>query len=263
MITVGGNNTNGLTCDWEVEGVGVWELSNLTWGSVFLSNLTAFQVPTRILPLTGGTPNGNATIRQPALGWTDQGLKTVFSTPRKVVTPTPTPDPSRSSSKTNTGAIAGGVVGGIALLILLALLAIFLRRRRRKAHAPHELHNTSTASPAHGELDTEKKRAELQAVNENEPAELFTPEVPELESPRHVVEADPMSSTSRVELPGTNSAPGGVHGVPIVRTPGDELPEMPEYVPGLRRPSGEGGRAGDGGVERVEAKQEDERKAEV
>lgn len=248
MITVGGNNTNGLTCDWEVKGVGVWELSNLTWGSVFLSNLTAFQVPTRILPLTGGTPNGNATIKQPALGWTDQGLKTVFSTPRKIVTPSPTPNTSQPPRKTNTPAIAGSVVGGIALLVLLALLAIFLRRRRHKALTPHELHNTSTSPPTRPELDAEKKRAELQAVNENEPAELCAPEVPELESPRLLVEADPLSSTSRVELPGTNTAPGVVHGVPIVRTPGDELPEAPEYVAGLRRVgSGGGGVDGEGG----------------
>lgn len=44
----------------------------------------------------------------------------------------------------------------------------------------------------------------------------------------------------RAELSGTNTAPGVVHGVPIVRTPGDELPERPEFVAGLRRPSQEG-----------------------
>lgn len=249
MITVGGNNTNGLTCDWEVKGVGVFDMSTLTWGSVFLSNLTEFQIPTRILPLTGGTVNGKATIKEPALGWTDSGLKTVFSTSRKAVTPspsaTPSATPSPSSSKTNIGAIAGGVVGGVALLIFLAVLAIFLRRRRHKRRGPHELHNTS-ASPTHNELDTEKNRPELPAVNENEPAELFT-EIPELESPREAVEADPLSSTSRAELPGTSTAPGALHGIPIVRTPGDELPELPLYVPGLRRPSVDGVGEADGG----------------
>jgi hypothetical protein len=38
---------------------------------------------------------------------------------------------SSSSSKTNVGAIAGGVIGGLALLCLLALLAVWYRGKRR------------------------------------------------------------------------------------------------------------------------------------
>jgi hypothetical protein len=33
--------------------------------------------------------------------------------------------------------------------------------------------------------------------------------------------------------------------VPIVRTPGDDLPERPEYTPGLKRPSQESVRGGE------------------
>jgi hypothetical protein len=234
MITVGGELTNGLECDWEVKGVAVWELSTLTWGSVFMTNLTDYQVPEKVLPLTGGTINGGATKKEPALGWTDQGLKTVFATPRKTTSSNPSPSSSPTPRKSHTAAIAAGVVGGIAALILLALLAFLLLRRHRKAHAAHELE--TTASPNR----TEKNRQELPAVNENDPAELWAPERLELESPRHAVEADATSRTTRAELSGTNTTPGARHGVPIVRTPGDELPVAPEYVAGLRRPSQEG-----------------------
>ena len=228
MITVGGNNTNGLTCDWEVKGVAVWELTSLTWGSVFLNNLTEFQVPQKVLSTTGGNANGNATNKDPALGWTDQGLKTVFATPRIYTLPGNSTSPT--SHKSNTAAIAGGTIGGIAFLALLALAALLFRRRHRKRHGPHELHNTS--SPTGSES---KNKFELQAVNENSPAELFGNDPRELESPRQAVEAENASSTTRAELPGTNTVRSGVHGVPIVRTPGDELPERPEYVAGLRR----------------------------
>jgi hypothetical protein len=230
MITVGGNMTNGLVCDWEVKGVAVWELSTLTWGSVFLTNLTDYQVPQKVLALTGGTTNGGATKKEPALGWTDQGLKTVFATPRKIPSTSPSPSPSPSPRKAHTAAIAGGVVGGIASLVLLALLFLLLLRHHRKSRAPHEL--DTTTSPT----DTEKKRHELPAVNEHDPAELWAPERLELESPRHVIEADATSRTTRAELSGTNTTTGARHGVPIVRTPGDDLPVAPEYVAGLRGP---------------------------
>jgi hypothetical protein len=234
MITVGGNNTNGLTCDWEVKGVAVWELTTLTWGSVFMTNLTNFQVPQKVLGVTGGTANGKATKNDPVLGWTNQSLKNVFVTPRNY-TLSNNNSTSPTSGKSNTGAIAGGVVGGVGGLVLVALAAFFLRRLYRKRHGPHELHDTSSPTGS-----TSKNKYELQAVNEHSPAELFGHDVRELESPRHVVEAENASSTTRAELPGTNTVRGGVHGVPIVRTPGDELPEREEYVAGLRRPSRDG-----------------------
>jgi hypothetical protein len=245
MLTVGGNNT--LKCDWERKGVAVWELTALTWGSVFLTNLTNYQVPQRILDLTGGTPNGNATKKDPALGWTDQGLKTVFSMPRRNAASSPSPSTSSSPKNTNTAAIAGGVVGGVVGLALITFITIFLRRRYRRTHGPHELHNNS--SPIGHEIGEGKNHFELQAVNENEPAELVGADLRELETPRQVVEADPLSSTSRAELSGTTTVAGGVLGVPIVRTPGDELPEREEYVAGLRRV----GSSGSGSLRREES----------
>lgn len=51
--------------------------------------------------------------------------------------PTQTGDPSNattSKSKSNTGAIVGGVVGGIALLVIAIVALFFFRRRRRGAY---------------------------------------------------------------------------------------------------------------------------------
>jgi hypothetical protein len=244
MITVGGNNTNGLTCDWEVKGVAVWDLTTLTWGSVFSTNLSSFQVPEKVLGVTGGSANGNATKRDPALGWTDQGLKNVFATPRKYTLTSNNSTAPTSPSKPHTGAIAGGVVGGVLGLVFIATAAFFFRRRHLKRHGPHELHDNS--SPTRNASDSSKNKYELQALNENNPAELFGADPRELEAPRDAVEAENVSSTTRAELPGTSTAPGAVHGVPIVRTPGDELPERQECIGGLRRPSQEDREANSG-----------------
>jgi hypothetical protein len=245
MITVGGNNTNGLTCDWEVKGVAVWELTTLTWGSVFSTNLSAFQVPDKVLSITGGTATGNATKHDPALGWTSQGLKTVFSTPRKYTSSGNSTSPA--PKKSHTGAIAGGVVGGTVALLALFTLLFFFHRRHSKRHAPHELH----ATPSPTRRTSSKTKYELQALNENNPAELFGANARELEAPRNAVEAENVSAigAGRAELSGMSTVEGAVHGVPIVRVPGDEDVVRTEYVGGLRRRSVSKGDVGVGEVE--------------
>lgn len=245
MITVGGNTPRN-ECDWETKGVAVWDLTALTWGSVFVANALDFKVPPKLQAVTGGNENGNATKKEPSLGWTNQGLKTVFATqsknaPSGSTTTGNSPSGNNSSqpiskSKNNTGAIAGGVGGGIGALVIIALVAFFYRRHRKR-HTPHELADNSASADQASYFP--RSKFELHAINENSPAELYGHEIKELETPRQAVEADPLSSSRGAELSGTTTAPGALHGVPIVRTPGDDLPVLPEYVPGLRRPSRE------------------------
>ena len=54
-------------------------------------------------------------------------------TPSPSPTPTPTPEPipqNLSTDTVNTGAIAGGVVGGVAVIALVGVLFFYLRRKR-------------------------------------------------------------------------------------------------------------------------------------
>ena len=64
---------------------------------------------------------------------------------------------SNTSHKTSVGAIAGGVVGGVALLLLLGAL-IFLVRKRRNSREPEH--------PSYVEVSGESKRLQGQGLHE-------------------------------------------------------------------------------------------------
>lgn len=93
------------------------------------------------LSLTNYRPTGGATLTKPS-SWDNGDLGVYFDrqatfTARSAtrIVPTGTADPSSmgKSKKTNVGAIAGGVVGGLAGLILLLLLVLYCLHRRKKA----------------------------------------------------------------------------------------------------------------------------------
>ena len=64
MLTVGGvaaesqkqaqNTAITPPCDWEVKGVGVYDMSDLIWGSVFDANAPAYEVPAAVVSTIGG-----------------------------------------------------------------------------------------------------------------------------------------------------------------------------------------------------------------
>ena len=57
MITVGGTaNTNYVSppCDWETKGIGVFEISNMVWGSVYNATQADYVVPTPVIAKIGG-----------------------------------------------------------------------------------------------------------------------------------------------------------------------------------------------------------------
>jgi hypothetical protein len=57
MITVGGSDTSKTRsgCDWETKGIGVLDMSAVTWGSQFNVNADPYSVPTAIVQIIGGS----------------------------------------------------------------------------------------------------------------------------------------------------------------------------------------------------------------
>ncbi|QRW27033.1 hypothetical protein RhiXN_01628 [Rhizoctonia solani] len=75
------------------------------------------------------SPSATSEISTSAAGTTNAPHRTVLSTSTSVG---PTASPSNSGSSNNTGAIVGGVVGGVGGLLLLIALLWFIRRKTHK-----------------------------------------------------------------------------------------------------------------------------------
>lgn len=140
MITVGGSLSSNVTtgCDWEEKGVAIIDLSTKQWGSVFNANAAPYTVTQDTVNAIGGTPQGGATMLAPVGGFSDPKLQTIFFPPKKAATPSGTTGGSTASSsslpekKASGGAIAGGVIAGLAGLGLIVGLVFFLVRRHRQ-----------------------------------------------------------------------------------------------------------------------------------
>ena len=65
MLTVGGlasvKQEQGLedgnigSCDWEIKSVGVFDISRLTWGSVYNATSPPYEVPDQVVAMIGGS----------------------------------------------------------------------------------------------------------------------------------------------------------------------------------------------------------------
>ena len=65
MLTVGGvasatqmqgmGDTDLSACDWEIKGVGVLDLSSITWGSLYDAKAPAYEVPLQVISTIGGS----------------------------------------------------------------------------------------------------------------------------------------------------------------------------------------------------------------
>ncbi|RMZ78323.1 hypothetical protein DV738_g3952, partial [Chaetothyriales sp. CBS 135597] len=126
MIVMGGNFTTTTDCDVPTVGaqhnlnLGQVDATNAKWYQ-YLPNLTEYSVPPAIVSVAGGSADGGATNLAPPGGFSDGALSVYFGQRAEFVARTPTryiPEPTATSdagSKSNTGAIAGGAIGGVAL----------------------------------------------------------------------------------------------------------------------------------------------------
>ncbi|KAF8464445.1 hypothetical protein BDZ91DRAFT_729867 [Kalaharituber pfeilii] len=156
-------------------GVRVFDTHDWEFKEEFDPDRKGATVPDGIVDLIGGGNQGNSEIKEPVeVGWNDNQLGSIFSIRNKAKTPeeiaaedaadrsstttistasatattsntsTPSGDAGAQDSgdsedsKSNTGAIAGGVVGGIAALAIVGLF-FFLRHRKNKEE-PGEIH---------------------------------------------------------------------------------------------------------------------------
>ncbi|KAG9190663.1 hypothetical protein G6011_08751 [Alternaria panax] len=125
----------------------------------FNPQLDDYVVPSPIISVIGGGPTGGATKTSPAT-WGHSDLATYYtlrptftarSATRALLPATEPPSPG-SSKKTNVGAIAGGTVGGLLVLVGILCLILFCLHRRKKETKKKESQDPPEIPPA--ELET-------------------------------------------------------------------------------------------------------------
>ncbi|KAI9775133.1 MAG: hypothetical protein M1835_005928 [Candelina submexicana] len=156
MITVGGtwvpSTAQSLaipgTCDTQTKGVNVFDLSAATFGSVYNANAAPYEVPAKVISAIGGNSTGGSILKYP-----EDGYAKLIGT----YNPPPEAAPSPTS---HAGAIAGGVIGGIAgiALIATALWFFLLRRRPEKKHELDQ-HTEGAPPPYVPEKDVSESEA--------------------------------------------------------------------------------------------------------
>ena len=163
-------NTSTLTCDWEYEGVAIYDMTELIWGSVFDAYAAPYQVPAPVVSIIGGSGIGNATLTQPEAGFAQTAVATMFES-RDTVNATqssPLPSssvrPAASQGGNHAGTIAGSVLGGIvALGLVIGMVRLFFvkdtkRKPRQQQDMPQmsELDTNDDAKPTHHEFGEEQ-----------------------------------------------------------------------------------------------------------
>jgi hypothetical protein len=133
MLSIGGLvNYNYSFTDPFPNGLGIFDMVDLTWGNIYNAKAAPYTRPTPVSNYYNGS------IKYPS--WNAAALSSVFastatysSTASTSLAPTTTPPAKKS---TPTGAIAGGVVGGVVVLAVAAGLAFWCLRRRRQRYSP-------------------------------------------------------------------------------------------------------------------------------
>ncbi|OAG07150.1 uncharacterized protein CC84DRAFT_1204726 [Paraphaeosphaeria sporulosa] len=167
MLIIGGWFTNSSYTDCDAPNsqgqhnmnLGYNGEKNVLWDK-WDPSATKYFVPTPVISVIGGGPTGGATLTKPSK-WDNGDLSVYFgrqatfsarSATRIVPSGTALPSETGSSKKTNVGAIAGGVVGGLAALILILSLILFCLHRRKKSLKAKEEKNHGPSPPLPVEL---------------------------------------------------------------------------------------------------------------
>lgn len=132
MVVIGGARSAAAHRLCDTKSVFVFDMSALRWKSEYDPSEPAYELPVNITAVIGGDAFGNAdaSLNRPAT-WTDEAIQDIFFGNTSDPTATSTPDPSAGSSPP-TGAIVGGVVGGLAAISAIVGGLLLMRRRRRR-----------------------------------------------------------------------------------------------------------------------------------
>ncbi|GJC95003.1 kelch repeat protein [Colletotrichum higginsianum] len=128
------------------QGVGVFDLTDMTWKDEYNADASSYDSPEAIKTWYNEGNIANVEYSEGVEGLMKSGTagSGFFSGSGSDSTPV-----DSGSGSTNTGAIAGGVVGGVVGVALIVLAAFCLMRRRKHKKVPTEETGAAVEAPAH------------------------------------------------------------------------------------------------------------------
>lgn len=167
MIVMGGTFPNDTVCDVPTVfglhnmDMGKQNKDNAKWAS-FNNTKQTYRVPSEVVAIVGGSGTGGATKTSPDNGFDQPDLSAYFTrfaaaTPRTATRAisTATAQP-KSGGASSVGPIVGGVVGGLAALIIVCVLVFCFLKRRGHGKTP-------TQEPVHHPAEPQWAPSPLQA----------------------------------------------------------------------------------------------------
>lgn len=126
MVVVGGDSRVGAGGDyvdsWK-NGMKIFDLNSLMWGDDYDASAKPYVRNSVVSDYYANNPNYTVT-------WADTALSSIFNNSVSPITTTTAPTDETKKNKSHVGAIAGGVVGGVAALAIVGALVVFWRRRQ-------------------------------------------------------------------------------------------------------------------------------------
>ena len=170
ILSIGGhpftdNNLGHYTADNFAQGLGIFDMTAMQWSDGYDANAQPYQTPDVVKAWyreNGSSPeNWNSPVVQ---GFFEKASTTNPGSSAGTVSESPSNSTAATSysSTSHTGAIAGGVVGGVAAIALIAGLVFWLLRRKRRQNGSQ----LGYAAPE------QQKRTELQNTEKRNPQEL-------------------------------------------------------------------------------------------
>ena len=177
MLSIGGHDptdvyNNTWIADPFSQGLGIFDLTAMQWSDRYNAGAEAYETPAVVKAWYAA--NGPSTRT-----WDSPAVKKLFlqdqDTPGLEQTGTSSPEPDDSASS-STGAIVGGVIGGLAALCLLIGLVWWLRRRKGRASDATTQNPTpeQQVHPDHfqSELSAKEKSYRHEMENDYRPYEM-------------------------------------------------------------------------------------------
>ncbi|KAK7535017.1 uncharacterized protein J3D65DRAFT_629765 [Phyllosticta citribraziliensis] len=149
----------------------VLDTTSFVWRTEFRTNQT-YEVPEVVYSVIGGNSSGGANVTAPQGGWNSTRLENIFNQtvardtyvpPSGSSTNSPTATSSSlpgSGSSSHAGAIAGGVLGGLAGVALILVGILFWLKKLKKSKESSETKEASVA-PTENEMSPDSALGEL------------------------------------------------------------------------------------------------------